>query len=343
MTRIRVNPQELSAIRQRLSTVQSAGNNQVANIGQVRSNLDWQVTSQQGIDERLGAVQRRLQNQTELMGQYAGFLNTVNDRFTATDRGIRGQAGNVLSRMSQIAAALRLAGRVRLRVNSINSRALASIATVGGLFGATSITTTLLTWVREWIARIHEERGGKRGGRGGKPPEFTAPQRPITPIKNPRGLSSRFGPGHWGVDILTTINAPVRAPKKGIVVGTGRNMDDRGYWLLILHPCGHLTKYMHLQRYPDWPLGHPFNQGDTIANAGRTGRTRGHSGNSAHVHFEVIQVPESSRGIGIKQDQNGNWIPARNNHNFMAYRSSSQSPTPENNIDPVSWIPELAN
>ena len=168
MTRIRVNPQELAAVRQRLSTVQSVGNNEVANIGQVRSNLDWQVTSQQGIDERLSAVQRRLQNQMELMEQYANFLNTVNDRFTATDRGIRGQAGNLLGKMSQITASLRLAGRIQPRVNLRNGKALATIAAVGGLFGAASISTTLLVWVRGWIERMRGILDGIRGGRGGE-------------------------------------------------------------------------------------------------------------------------------------------------------------------------------
>jgi len=70
MPRIRVRPQEITALRQRLVTVQNNGSSALNALGQVRTSLDWQITSRQSIDTRLSSIQRRLQTQMELMGQY---------------------------------------------------------------------------------------------------------------------------------------------------------------------------------------------------------------------------------------------------------------------------------
>jgi len=127
-----VNQPEIASLRQRLSAVQNTGNNAVSNIGRVRTNLDWQVTSQQGIDARLSAVQKRLQTQMELLGQYANFLNTVNDRFATTDRNLRDQARDVLYRIEQI----KTSGESDPpRASWKNGLTLSAIAGVSALFG----------------------------------------------------------------------------------------------------------------------------------------------------------------------------------------------------------------
>ena len=344
MTRIRVNPQELSAIQQRLSTVQSAGNNQVANIGQVRSNLDWQVTSQQGIDERLGAVQRRLQNQTELMGQYVGFLNTVNDRFTATDRGIRGEAGTVLYRMRQITAEMRSTGKAHSRIKKNSANVLSSIVTAGGLFGAASIATTLLTWVREWIVRMHEERGGKRGGRVEREKErlqeeLRNPKLPL-PINPPsRSISSTYGERngrpHRGLDIPATPGTDVLSPNRGFVIDAGYQRDGLGHYIAVLHPDGHITLFAHLQKCVRASIGESVDRGSTIAQVGQSGSTSG----SGHLHIEVIRHPG-----GIEAwDGIINNLP--NRYNVLSHRGSNSGITWEerfgHTMNPLDYFPAL--
>jgi len=140
MPRIQVNSQEITALRQRLSEVQTACSNEVNNVERVRTNLGWQIASQQGIDDRLNAIQRRLQAQSELMGQYTNFLSTVNDRFNGTDKSLREQARDVLYQIRQITANLR--NIVPSRISDRNSASLAAIVGVGALFGAREVGRT---------------------------------------------------------------------------------------------------------------------------------------------------------------------------------------------------------
>ena len=135
MPRIRVSLQDINAMRQRLATIQSTGNNAVGNIGRVRTSLGWQVTSQQNIDSRLSDVQRRLQNQMELMSSYISFLNTVNDNFSATDKSLRNQANEVLYRLNQMSHQARLPNPPRGGISGIK---MAGIASIAGLFGGRS-------------------------------------------------------------------------------------------------------------------------------------------------------------------------------------------------------------
>ena len=136
MPRIRVRPHEITALRQRLVTVQNNGSSALNALGQVRTSLDWQITSRQSIDTRLSSIQRRLQTQMELMGQYGNFLNRVNDSFMAADRSLREQTGGCLYQMGQITEAMR--NPIPSRINRGNSAILGGLAAVGGLFGARS-------------------------------------------------------------------------------------------------------------------------------------------------------------------------------------------------------------
>lgn len=156
-------------MRGRLTAVQNHGNSAVSNLSRIRANLDWQVTSRQGIDERLSTVQRRLQNHMELMGRYTNYLNTVNDRFAATDRNIRDSARDVLYRMRQIASGIRIPPRISRQ----NENALGSAMAVGGLFGAAAIVTTSLSqlverlqewsrWMVETVRWVREGRERQR-------------------------------------------------------------------------------------------------------------------------------------------------------------------------------------
>lgn len=160
MPRIKVNQPEIASLRQRLSAVQNTGNNAVSNVGRVRANLDWQVTSQQGIDARLNAIQRRLQTQMELMGQYSNFLNTVNDRFAATDRNLRDKASGVLYQMNQISQPMRLTNPPRGGISGI---AMAGVTAVAGLFGSRTMQTPPTRTPLGWLGDQARNRVDKLG------------------------------------------------------------------------------------------------------------------------------------------------------------------------------------
>ena len=143
MSRIKVNQPEIAALRQRLTTVRSAGDNAVSNVNRVRANLDWQVTSQQGIDDRLNAVQRRLQTQMEKMGQYTNFLNTVSDSFEAADRRIRDQAKGVMYCAKQVATPNIMVTPPR---GSLSGNKMLALGGIAALFGGGAAALTLLPY-----------------------------------------------------------------------------------------------------------------------------------------------------------------------------------------------------
>jgi len=102
-----VRQQEIAALRHQLSAIQTEVGNARTRVAQINTNLmtdpGWRFSGQQRINDRLDAVARRLQAQAELMRQYTGFLDTVNDRFSATDRDLRNQASGVIYQAAQIA------------------------------------------------------------------------------------------------------------------------------------------------------------------------------------------------------------------------------------------------
>jgi len=327
------------ALRQRLSAVQNTCNSALGNVGRVRTNLDWQVTSQQGIDARLSAVQRRLQTQTELMRQYANFLNTVNDRFSATDRSLRDRAGELLYRIRQIAANL------KSRINGRNAASLAAIAAVSALFDARPVERTGILGlvdrkrerfdgVREEVERRREEREAAERQR--QRDDICDP--PSLPLSHPNArLNGRVncygaisGRRHRGIDIDVPIGTPVLAPRNGTVIATGSHdphgNDGKGHWMAIKHACGHVTVYMHLQNCVRDLRGTEVTRGQPIANVGNSGAVR--SSPSGHLHLEVIRPPE------------GVTVTAQNLNHFRS-NSNPQNPGYGHTIDPIDFFPDL--
>jgi len=106
LARIKVQQEQISALRSKLITVKNQSSEAYGNVGKAKANLDWQVASRSNIDARLAAVQKRLKKQADLMGKYAGFLNTVNSQFGAKDAELRNKAKFIMYQLAGVTAIL---------------------------------------------------------------------------------------------------------------------------------------------------------------------------------------------------------------------------------------------
>ncbi|NMO95726.1 M23 family metallopeptidase [Paenibacillus lemnae] len=120
-------------------------------------------------------------------------------------------------------------------------------------------------------------------------------QRESTPSRWPtesRRLTSSFGyrsdpingrsAFHAGIDIAGSRGDPVYAAASGTVSAVEFS-SARGRYVIIDHPDGLQTWYLHLDR-ASVEAGDQIKQGDIIGALGNTGRSTG-----AHLHFEVVK------------------------------------------------------
>lgn len=87
---------------------------------------------------------------------------------------------------------------------------------------------------------------------------------------------------HAGIDIAGDEGGPVYAAGSGIVVTTEES-GARGRYIIIEHPNGLQTWYMHLSRI-EVSVGDSVDKGSKIARLGSTGRSTG-----PHLHFQVVK------------------------------------------------------
>lgn len=85
---------------------------------------------------------------------------------------------------------------------------------------------------------------------------------------------------HAGIDIASSVGAPVRAPAEGIVTFVG-DFETLGNTIVVDHGAGIMTRYGHLSRSLV-KVGAKINRGEVIATVGNTGRSTG-----PHLHYEV--------------------------------------------------------
>lgn len=92
---------------------------------------------------------------------------------------------------------------------------------------------------------------------------------------------------HFGIDIATKQDAPVKAVLDGEVISAGYTFEN-GYVLIIQHPNSIISIYKHSSKLLK-KAGNTVKAGDVIALAGDTGETS----TGPHLHFELWYMGKS--------------------------------------------------
>ncbi len=90
---------------------------------------------------------------------------------------------------------------------------------------------------------------------------------------------------HDGVDIASSMGAPIKALSRGVVTYSGQKQGREGYGLVveINHGNGFATRYAHLRQVLV-KVGERVEKGQAVALVGTSGRSTG-----PHLHFEVLR------------------------------------------------------
>lgn len=88
---------------------------------------------------------------------------------------------------------------------------------------------------------------------------------------------------HAGIDIAGDNGSPVYAAGAGTIVTAENSGGARGRYIVIEHPNGLQTWYMHLSKIQA-NVGQTVDKGEQIAELGSTGRSTG-----PHLHFQVVK------------------------------------------------------
>jgi murein DD-endopeptidase MepM/ murein hydrolase activator NlpD len=120
---------------------------------------------------------------------------------------------------------------------------------------------------------------------------WTAPV--LAPISS--GFRTIRRPGHDGVDLAAPHGTAVRAAASGTVLlalcDPATRVCDRdgslstpgcGWYVVLVHAGGVVTRYCHLMRRPDVRMGQEVQSGQIIGYVGASGHATG-----PHLHFEV--------------------------------------------------------
>ncbi|GAB6926993.1 M23 family metallopeptidase [Paenibacillus sp. JCM 10914] len=99
---------------------------------------------------------------------------------------------------------------------------------------------------------------------------------------------------HAGIDIAGKIGDPIYAAGAGVVT-TAQRSGARGLYIIIKHPNGLETWYMHLNRL-SVSEGERVEQGQTIGELGSSGRSTG-----PHLHFQVVKNDQTLDPISYLQ------------------------------------------
>ncbi len=97
-----------------------------------------------------------------------------------------------------------------------------------------------------------------------------------------RGWGSGAGGYHLAVDIYAPPGTPVHASETGIVAYSGHGVSGYGWFVMLVHPSGHVTAYAH-NRQNLVVAGERVERGQVIAKLGNTGLSAG-----PHLHFMLI-------------------------------------------------------
>lgn len=148
-------------------------------------------------------------------------------------------------------------------------------------------------------ARKKQEAANSGGGTGGGtagPPVVNGNGFFTHPCPGMRYQSSYFGEvrqgigdtrPHSGIDYAAAKGTPIYAAAAGTVVIAGYS-SSAGYWVVINHGNGLVTKYMHMYCQPFVSAGQTVEKGQHIGGVGTTGQS---TGNHLHFQAELNGVP----------------------------------------------------
>ena len=92
---------------------------------------------------------------------------------------------------------------------------------------------------------------------------------------------------HKGHDYAAPAGTPIYAAAAGTVITAGYSY-SAGYWVVINHGNGLVSKYMHMYAMPAVSAGQRVAKGQYIGGVGTTGQS---TGNHLHFQVEVYGVP----------------------------------------------------
>lgn len=92
---------------------------------------------------------------------------------------------------------------------------------------------------------------------------------------------------HYGVDLAANQGTPIVASRSGTVTTAAYEADGAGYYVVIDHMDGYVTKYMHMSKYIV-SSGQFVFAGQVIGYCGSTGIATG-----SHLHFGVYHNGEA--------------------------------------------------
>jgi murein DD-endopeptidase MepM/ murein hydrolase activator NlpD len=96
------------------------------------------------------------------------------------------------------------------------------------------------------------------------------------------GFRTLARPTHNGIDLPRPWGTPIHAAHAGTVVFKGWQRAKAGYYVVLAHPGGLFTVYMHMPRPSFRAISEHVSTGAVIGYVGATGNATG-----PHLHFEV--------------------------------------------------------
>ncbi len=111
--------------------------------------------------------------------------------------------------------------------------------------------------------------------------QFTHPCPGYSTISSEFGYRSYDNSFHKGMDFAASTGTPIYAADSGTVIIAGYS-SSAGYWVVISHGNGLVTKYMHMVSEPFVSAGDTVTKGQNIGQVGSTGNSSG-----PHLHFQV--------------------------------------------------------
>lgn len=140
---------------------------------------------------------------------------------------------------------------------------------------------------REWLAAQGQPSSGSANSTtdgDGKvwlmPINYTQFSSPFGWRIHPIYGDTRF---HSGVDLSAPTGTPIVASRAGVVTGTLYEAGGAGYYVVINHLDGYVTKYLHMTHYIV-SVGQTVKAGQVIGYCGSTGASTG-----PHLHFSVYK------------------------------------------------------